>query len=612
MNRDQTPSETLQRAYAGQPTLIDAEHLPRQSGARLVTLNFIRLALEMHRQIEGDELILWLLTADAAKTTKSICEHWSVAADALSSWDIIKTPFFRKFTHLSDSSREFTYTPNGNCKKLRSLLDRHMGNTSLAAAIIDNGRDSLGCLKFQYHSFRGQMFLTFNSQVTKPGVAGIYLCKSSSQTAEFIARNLEPPESGPNERVSFYVLLERTTSNGDVSGVAMSEQSQEVQTSTSLQHPTNTISSRITASSGEVPNSSPTVQTQSESIEVPNPSTQIFEDLTFITNTDFEVAVSPDLDEDFMKSRYSSLALRIADEEEELVDILQLSLVEAESSTNQSFDVQLSQVHEDVGAPTTQPLNSVHFECGVCLDRYREESVTRLSDCQHIFCEDCLKGTVQADLRSRKFPVLCPACRADGRVEEPTVINEFTIRKLGITGKEMEIFEELQNSSVSIKVTCNSCKNSVLVDRADYNGLNEILCPVGCGHRWCKECQQKIDHEGPRHFCDSTTGLHSLSESLGWKQCPGCRTLIEKIKGCNHMACSAPACNTHFCYNCGGEIIKSRNPDEIKYAVMFHDCELVATREPALDPWDATNETEPLFDTPTPQVASWSSSLPWQ
>ncbi|KAG6890074.1 hypothetical protein C0995_012023 [Termitomyces sp. Mi166 len=386
MNRDRNDSrsglqETLERAYAGQPTLFDGGQLTCQSGARLVTLNFARLALEKHCQIEGDELILWLLTVDGVNAIKSV---------------------------FPSNSKVFNYNPQNNHTRLEKLLNIHMGNPSLAAAIVDNGKDSLGCLKFQYHSLRGQMFLTFNSQVTKPGVVKIYLSNSLDETAEFIASNLGPPESGPNEEVFFYVLIERTTPS--ISGSAMPEQHTEA--------------------------SNPTIKT--------------FEGSDYLTHTGSELAVPPDLGEDFVRSQYVALAMLVADEEEELVNILQLSLVEGESSASQNLDA--PQVHGGLGVPAACSSNSADLQCGVCMDSYREEFVTRLSDCRHMFCEDCLKGTIKANLRSRKFPIFCPACTADGGTEEPSIVDEFIIRKLGITSQEIEIFEEMQNSSVSIKM----------------------------------------------------------------------------------------------------------------------------------------------------------------
>lgn len=34
--------------------------------------------------------------------------------------------------------------------------------------------------------------------------------------------------------------------------------------------------------------------------------------------------------------------------------------------------------------------------------------------------------------------------------------------------------------------------------------------------------------------------------------CPGCKSIIEKSEGCNHMTCDQ--CRTHFCYRCGAAV----------------------------------------------------------
>jgi len=56
----------------------------------------------------------------------------------------------------------------------------------------------------------------------------------------------------------------------------------------------------------------------------------------------------------------------------------------------------------------------------------------------------------------------------------------------------------------------------------------------------------------------------------GWKYCPTCKTPIQKGSGCHHMKCITPACNTHFCYTCGGLIVRSANGKEINTAVTKH------------------------------------------
>ncbi|EGW31588.1 uncharacterized protein SPAPADRAFT_141135 [Spathaspora passalidarum NRRL Y-27907] len=48
-----------------------------------------------------------------------------------------------------------------------------------------------------------------------------------------------------------------------------------------------------------------------------------------------------------------------------------------------------------------------------------------------------------------------------------------------------------------------------------------------------------------------------LKEGNQARECPGCKTVIEKSEGCNRMKCSE--CSTFFCFNCGNQI--SRNYD---------------------------------------------------
>jgi len=37
---------------------------------------------------------------------------------------------------------------------------------------------------------------------------------------------------------------------------------------------------------------------------------------------------------------------------------------------------------------------------------------------------------------------------------------------------------------------------------------------------------------------------------VGAKNCPGCKTLVEKDGGCDHMTCRVPQCGTHYCWGC--------------------------------------------------------------
>ncbi|KAH9991339.1 hypothetical protein BJV77DRAFT_536913 [Russula vinacea] len=220
------------------------------------------------------------------------------------------------------------------------------------------------------------------------------------------------------------------------------------------------------------------------------------------------------------------------------------------------------------------------FECGVCLEEMPYDSVASPDPCGHTFCRECLRGYVTARLDERKFPILCPTCTAnkgkgkgvDGVVSQSIALN------LGLTDKQYSIWTEMEMVGVSVPLNCRKCKRTMFVARDEHENAKIIICPLpDCNHAWCKQCQQSINLNGPKHSCDGTSELDHLVKQQGWKYCPTCKTPIQKRSGCNHMTCPSPACNTHFCYICGGFIVKSTSAKEINTAISAHfrkKCEL--------------------------------------
>ncbi|KAJ3045789.1 E3 ubiquitin-protein ligase rnf14 [Rhizophlyctis rosea] len=91
---------------------------------------------------------------------------------------------------------------------------------------------------------------------------------------------------------------------------------------------------------------------------------------------------------------------------------------------------------------------------------------------------------------------------------------------------------------------------------------NLAKCPT-CAHDWCQTCQspdthapftcaeyQQISKEGDLEF-------EKVVKEGGWRRCPECEAVCEKVDGCNKMLCKI--CQAPFCYVCGIRI-KKRNP----------------------------------------------------
>ncbi|KAJ7491894.1 hypothetical protein FB451DRAFT_1165111 [Mycena latifolia] len=211
------------------------------------------------------------------------------------------------------------------------------------------------------------------------------------------------------------------------------------------------------------------------------------------------------------------------------------------------------------------------FDCGVCFDKYPEDYVARITGCAHGFCRDCMKNYVVSKLTDKLYPIFCPMCVTDNARAEPATITDDLVQMLGLDDNEYQILQELQIASLSILLHCRNCKQSVFVDRAEYEAAPIIVCPLPrCNYTWCKACQHTIPMDGPKHSCDGSSELEHLMNRRGWKHCPGCKTPFQKSDGCNHMTCMSPGCNTHFCYLCGKSIVRSALRGEIKAAVSAH------------------------------------------
>ncbi|KAJ6620552.1 hypothetical protein B0H10DRAFT_2215829 [Mycena sp. CBHHK59/15] len=198
-------------------------------------------------------------------------------------------------------------------------------------------------------------------------------------------------------------------------------------------------------------------------------------------------------------------------------------------------------------------------------------TVQRVFNCGVCFDKECLKSYVVIKLGDKLFPIVCPTCVTDTARAEPAMITDDLVQTLGLNDKEYQVLQELQIASLSILLHCRKCKESVFVDRTEYEASPILVCPLpACDHVWCKACQQTIDVAGPQHSCDGSSELEHLMKRRGWKHCPGCKTPFQKSSGCNHMTCMSPGCNTHFCYVCGAAIVRSALPREVKPAVSAH------------------------------------------
>ncbi|KAJ1299563.1 hypothetical protein OPQ81_011970 [Rhizoctonia solani] len=224
------------------------------------------------------------------------------------------------------------------------------------------------------------------------------------------------------------------------------------------------------------------------------------------------------------------------------------------------------------------PAPEITFHCDICQDTEPEVDVAIVEGCGHRFGRECLKGFVSSKLSDGKFPIVCPTCATGEAGGTIGVVSGWLAESVGISQEEYERWTQLELAAYSFAIECTQCNRSYMVSREDYNdpGSKQFTCAMpDCDHTWCKSCSTTIEKD-KTHTCDGSAELTRLMEREGWKKCPGCQAPIEKSEGCNHMTCTTPACNTHFCWVCGGKVIQSVIRAEINEAIMQHfsNCKL--------------------------------------
>ena len=191
--------------------------------------------------------------------------------------------------------------------------------------------------------------------------------------------------------------------------------------------------------------------------------------------------------------------------------------------------------------------------CQICFERGMLLGLT----CAHLFCADCWNQYLgQAVIAEGRVHVLCPAERCTVAVDE-----DFARARLTLGGsKTLEQFAHIQlNSFVEGHRLIKWCPapHCELASKAQMNESQRIRCT--CGHNYCFKCSETW--HAPIGCALLKVWLKQCnddSETFNWisaytKDCPKCKTAIEKNGGCNHMSCRTTSCKHEFCWVCMGD-----------------------------------------------------------
>lgn len=185
-------------------------------------------------------------------------------------------------------------------------------------------------------------------------------------------------------------------------------------------------------------------------------------------------------------------------------------------------------------------------QCKICMDDLTPES-TIMINCGCIYCGTCLNSHIMHGLSSRaNYPARC--CGAEGidiGDTQPYLTFEVILRWSEVEAEYKE----------RMPMYCQNKECSAHIPEGRLGVERKFIECNSCHTDTCKECKQwRFDHCGEDlEICQEdivSKEDRELANSEKWKQCPGCKNLVERSEGCNNMMCE---CDTEFCYDCGVE-----------------------------------------------------------
>jgi hypothetical protein len=199
------------------------------------------------------------------------------------------------------------------------------------------------------------------------------------------------------------------------------------------------------------------------------------------------------------------------------------------------------------GSITT--ISDVDTNCSVCWTEAEEPIRT---SCNHIYCADCFSNFCHAPASgSIDFRITCVGDL--GRCEQVLPLSELQDLLSSAT------FEDILSASFTSHIRrrpaifsyCPTADCEQIYRTTTTSNPSTFTC-TQCLITTCTACgasHPKITCAEHKYI---TSGGHEEFErakkKLGIKDCPKCKTPMQKIDGCNHMTCEG--CKTHICWVC--------------------------------------------------------------
>ena len=228
---------------------------------------------------------------------------------------------------------------------------------------------------------------------------------------------------------------------------------------------------------------------------------------------------------------------------------LEKVLIGKENYENPQFD-QKPMVNEEI--KLHKDVNKK--ECFICYEMKNIADFIKIDGIAHDFCSSCLVSHVTQKIFSNqiidiKCPDNCGVSYTDEEIHR-ILTNNVDLYNKYKKFKKIAILSQDPNICWCVRVECTGYMKG-------DNLSQKLICNL-CGQEMCFLCRNAW-HGGQNCEEAMNSEFNKYVLRVEVKECPKCKSKIEKNLGCNHMICSR--CHHEFCWICLGQY--SRHHDAI-------------------------------------------------